>query len=65
MSDSAAPWTVTGQAPLVRFSRDSSPWDSPPWDSPGKNTGVGGHFLLHGIFLTQGLNPHPLYLLHW
>ena len=26
-------------------------------NSPGKNTGVGGHFLLQGIFLTQGLNP--------
>ncbi|KAB0361993.1 hypothetical protein FD754_006149 [Muntiacus muntjak] len=25
-----------------------------PWDFPGKNTGVGGHFLLQGIFLTQG-----------
>ena len=24
-----------------------------PWDSPGKNTGVGCHFLLWGIFLTQ------------
>ena len=23
-----------------------------PWDSPGKNTGVGYHFLLQGIFLT-------------
>ena len=29
---------------------------------PGKNTGVGCHFLLQGIFLTQGLNPH---VLHW
>ena len=29
-----------------------------PWDSPGKNTGVGCHFLLQGIFLTQGLNSH-------
>ena len=28
-----------------------------PWDSPGKNTGAGCHFLLQGIFLTQGLNP--------
>ena len=28
-----------------------------PWDSPGKNTGVGCHFLLQGIFPTQGLNP--------
>ena len=26
-------------------------------DSPGKNTGVGYHALLQGIFLTQGLNP--------
>ena len=25
-------------------------------DFPSKNTGVGCHFLLHGIFLTQGLN---------
>ena len=33
-----------------------------PWDSPGKNTGLGSHFLLQGIFLTQGLNPR---LLHW
>ena len=31
-----------------------------PWNSPGKNTGVGCHFLLQGIFQTQGLNPcHP------
>ena len=36
-----------------------------PWDSPGKNTGVGCHALLQGIFLTQGSNPHLLYLLHW
>ena len=28
-----------------------------PWDSPGESTGVGCHFLLQGIFLTQGLNP--------
>ena len=26
-------------------------------DSPGKNIGVGFHFLLHGIFPTQGSNP--------
>ena len=30
-----------------------------PWDSPGKNTGVGSHSLLQGIFLTQGSNPGP------
>ena len=28
-----------------------------PCDSPGKNTGVDCHFLLQGIFPTQGLNP--------
>ena len=28
-----------------------------PWDSHGKNTGVGCHALLQGIFLTQGSNP--------
>ena len=27
-----------------------------PWDFPGKNTGVGSHSLLQGIFPTQGLN---------
>ena len=26
-----------------------------PWDSPGKNTAVGCHALLQGIFPTQGL----------
>ena len=33
-----------------------------PWDFPGKNSGAGCHFLLQGIFLTQGLN---LGLLHY
>ena len=32
-----------------------------PWDSLGKNTGVGCHFLLLGIFLMQGLNRHLLH----
>ena len=36
---------------------DCSPRLLCPWDSPGKNTGVGCHFLLQGIFPTQGLNP--------
>ena len=40
----------------------ATPWTEPtrllhPWDSPGKNTGVGCHFLLQGIFPTQGSNP--------
>ena len=33
-----------------------------PWNFLGKNTGVGCHFLLQGIFLSQGWNPC---LLHW
>ena len=37
------PWTVAHQAPLL-------------WNSPDKNTGVGCHFLLQGIFLTQRSN---------
>ena len=40
----------------------ATPWTEPtrllhPWDFPGKSTGVGCHFLLQEIFLTQGLNP--------
>ena len=42
------PWTVAHQASL--------------WDFPSKNTGVGCHFLLQGIFPTQGSYPCPL---HW
>ena len=36
-----------------------------PWDFPSKNTGVGCHFLLQGIFPTQGSNWCFLHLLHW
>ena len=32
-----------------------------PLDFPGKHTGVGCHFLLQGIFPTQGLNPRLMY----
>ena len=45
-----APWPVAHQAPL-------------PWDFPGRNTGVSCHFLLQGIFLTQGSNLRLLGLL--
>ena len=49
---------------------------SPPGSSvhgifPGMNTGVGCHFLLQGIFPTQGIfltqrsNPHLLHFLYW
>ena len=44
--------TVACQAPLSK-------------DSPGKNTGVGCHALLQGIFPTQGSNLCVLHLLHW
>ena len=42
------------------------PWMQPtrlsvPGDSPGKNTGVGCHALLQGIFPTQGSNPGLLH----
>ena len=43
-------WIVACRAPLSKEF------------SPGKNTGVGCHALLQGIFSTQGSNPH---LLHW
>ena len=45
-------WTVAYQAPLSR-------------NSPGRNTGVGYHALLQESFLTQGLNPCLLHLLHF
>ena len=41
---------------------DCTPPGSCQWDFPGKNTRVGFHFLLQGIFLTQGSN---LVLLYW
>ena len=48
----APPWAAACQAPLsMEFSRQS--------------TGVGGHFLLQGIFPTQELNPHLSHLFHW
>ena len=39
----------------------SPPGSSVHGDSPGKNTGVGCHVLLQGIFPTQGLNPDLLH----
>ena len=43
----------------------SLPGSSVHGNSPGKNTAVGYHALLQGIFLTQGSNPHLLRHLHW
>ena len=42
------PWTVACQAPLSMY-------------SPGKNTVVGCHFLLQGIFPAQESNPGLLH----
>ena len=42
----------------------SSPGSSVHEIFSGKNTGVGCHFLLQGILLTQESNPHFLCLLH-
>ena len=49
---------------LCNYMGYSPPGFSCLWDSPGKNTGVGCHFLLQGIFPTQGLIPCLLCLLH-
>ena len=44
---------------LFSTPRTVAPHQAPrPWDSPGKNSRGGGHFLLQGIFPTQGSNPH-------
>ena len=43
----------------------SPPGSSGPWDSLGKDTGIGCHALLQGIFLTHGLNPCLRHLLYW
>ena len=43
----------------------SPPGSSVHGDSPGKNTGVGSHALLQGIFPTQGSNPRLWRLWHW
>ena len=36
-----------------------------PWDFPGEDARVGCHFLLQGIFVTQGSNSNLLCLLQW
>ena len=48
---------VTPSCPTVRPHRLQPTRLLCPWNSPGKNTGVGSHSLLQGIFPIQGLNP--------
>ena len=52
---SMMPWTHGGVAHQAPLSLGLS----------GKNTGVGCHFLLQGIFLTQRLKPSLLNVLNW
>ena len=52
VSDSATPGTAAHRALLST-------------GSPGRNTGVGCHALLQGIFLTQGSNLCLSHLLRW
>ena len=46
------PWTIAHQAPLSMGLSRQGYW-------------MCCHFLLQGIFLTQGWNPHLLLFLHW
>ena len=59
---------VTQSCPTLCDPMDCSPpGSSVRGDSPGKNTGVGCHALLQGIFPTQGLNsglPHCRWILY-
>ena len=49
---------VTQSCPIFCEPTDcSTPGPSVHEILSGKNTGVGNHSLLQGIFLTQGLNP--------
>ena len=52
MSNFATLWTVAHQAPLSMGFFRQEYW-------------VSCHFLLHGLFPTQGSDPHLLSLLHW
>ena len=59
-----AQWSEVCPA-LCDSKHGSPPGSSVYGDSLGKNTGVGCHAFIQGIFLIQGLNPHLLCLLHW
>ena len=52
--------------PILCTPMDCSPPGYSVWeDSPGKNTGVGCHALIQGLFPSQGSDLSLLYLLHW
>ena len=50
-NSSVTMWTIAHHGLIPRL----------PWDFPGKNTCMGLHFLLQGIFPTQGLVPSLLH----
>ena len=54
--------TTAEQSVLIGARKDSATYVSVlhPWDSSGKNTGVGCHFLLQGIFPNPGIKPGSL-----
>ena len=72
VSDSATPWIIACQAPLFMTFPRQEYWrekkkrereretEREYCGGKKKNTRVGWHFLLQGIFLTQGLNQRLL-----
>ena len=66
-------WVRWARRACLRSVRSDSVWPHGPqhtrllcpWDSPSRNTGEGCHFLLWGIFLTEGWSPPLSCLLHW
>ena len=57
-----APSLAIGKVKLLSHVRlFATPWLLCPWDFPGKSTGVECHFLLQGIFPTQGSIPGLLH----
>ena len=77
--DQTLPWApkmlAADSAPSMHVSDSLWPYEPQSarflclWDFPGKNTGVGCHFFLQGIFLNQGSNSWLLHcrqiLYHW
>ena len=56
----ATPWTAACQASLSI----TNSWSLLKTHVHRVGDGVGSYFLLQGIFLTQGSNPHLLHFLH-
>ena len=57
--------SVAESCPTLPGSMDCSPPSSSVHGMSRQEYWSGCHFLLQGIFPTQGLNLHLLYLLHW